>query len=241
MPTHSDLRRRCVVSPDSVQDSAMTLKRLLKPPFALKRALAALAEKVHENVHDLENHAVSRSFCDRVMKLGVFFHGQFAAINLCLLPRENVFEEGDLFAGRLDGSPACQRRLDHAPQLEELQQHFALVNQHRSNRIDQRLGGQIANHRALALTWFNKADQFERANSVAERAAADLKSFGEYALGGKHVARFKEAVDDHALNLLGDFLVNLRLADSGKLGFRQRRQIASPKGHWYKHRTIRGH
>src|SRR5204863_387309 len=76
----------------------------------------------------------------------------------------------DLVLAGVAGGARSQRRLDDSPDVEELRDHLALAGEDAGERHHQRVGGEIAHHRAVALPRFEDAHHLQRPHRVPDRA-----------------------------------------------------------------------
>ena len=188
-------------------------------PSNCKRTLARFPQQVHERVQDLQHDAIFRRLGYGVMELRIFVDGQLAPVHFFFLPAQNLFHVGQFFGGSILGGASGERGFDHAAKFEQIADEFALPKKHGSQRIDQGFGRRIANHSAFALAGLDQAHQFQRANGIAQRAAADLQHFRQFAFWGQFFAGLNEAVADHALELLRGLFVDLCSADDFEFVF----------------------
>jgi hypothetical protein len=107
------------------------------------------------------------------VELGVLFDARLPAAHLLRLPPQDVLEPGQLLLGGVGSGAGRQGRLDHPADIEKLGHELALVREHARQRHHQRVSRQVADHRAAAVTGLDDAHHLQRADGVAQRAAAD--------------------------------------------------------------------
>jgi hypothetical protein len=73
--------------------------------------------------------------------------------------------------------------------------------------IHQGSGGEIADDGSFPMTRLDQTHGFERQDRFAERAAADVQLFRQFAFGREFVAGAKQTVTYNVLNLLYHLLV----------------------------------
>ena len=84
-----------------------------------------------------------------------------------------------------------------------------------AERVDDELRRRLRDARPLARADLDQPHLAQMEQRLADRGAADAELAHQIALGGKLVAWRVLAVLDHALELVGDLLVELAAADDG--------------------------
>ena len=126
--------------------------------------------------------AVSRRERELVVKLRVLLDGELPALGLLALAAQDVLEVGDLLGrGALRGA-GREGRLDHLADVEQLLDELALAAEHARDGHHHGLGRHVGDDGALALARHDEADELERADGVADRAAGDAEPLRELAL-----------------------------------------------------------
>jgi len=232
---HRGLRGLGVAPLDGAEDAAVPLERALRPPGNLQGARAALAQEVHQDVEHAKHDAVPRRQRQRVVEVRVLVDGLLAPAQLGLVALEDLAHLGDLLRGGVLRGARGQAGLDHPAHVEQLGHQLALAREHERERHHQRVRGEVAHHRAMALPRLEDAHHFQGADGVADRAAPHAQLRGQLPLGRKQVSGLQRAAADQPADLLRHLLVAAHLAHRLEAG---RGGGIRGRAHWSDHSGV---